>query len=102
MKCDVFDAEIVRPNRFAIGSIFQNDSFANSRNELYFIVFAIPGLVHHPHLVHVRSLAIDAAARPERSSPLPGDDDFVEIVFGEEKLAAVEALKCLLDAAVGE
>ena len=74
MKRNIFDAEIVRANLFAIGSIFQNNPFANSRNELYFIVLAIAGFVHHPHVVHARSVATDTIASrqaflPEAISP---------------------------------
>jgi len=52
MKRNVFDAEIVWANLFAIGSVFQHNPFANSRNELYFIVLAIPGFIDHPQGVH--------------------------------------------------
>src|ERR1700748_1776499 len=56
-----------------------------------------------------RSVAIDHDCVPSRTceglrSPACSarDDHFVEIVFGEEKLAAIEALEGLLDAAVVE
>ena len=54
MKRNVFDAEIVWANLFAIGSVFQNNPFANSRNELYFVVLTIPSFIHHSEGVHAR------------------------------------------------
>ena len=59
MKRNVFDPEVVTPNFLAIGSIFQNNPLANSRNELYFIILTIAGLIHHPHVVHARSVATE-------------------------------------------
>ena len=54
MKRYVLDAEIVETHRFAIGTVFQHNPFANSWNELYFVVLTIPRFIDYPQGVHAQ------------------------------------------------